>query len=88
MNQEKRLTPDEAKGIVMRFLLNRYPGAKVTFSQAALTTESAVPLYHLEGKLKIPSGSLISQLLWRSEQYTFKIKVSALEGKVLSWELE
>jgi hypothetical protein len=71
----------------MRFLLNRYPSAKIAFSQATLTTESAVPLYHLEGKIKIPSRTLISLLLWRSEQYTFKIKVSALEGKVLSWEL-
>jgi hypothetical protein len=88
VNQEKKLTQDEAKGIGMRFLLNRYPSAKIAFSQAALTTENAVPLYHLEGKLKIPSGTLISQLLWRSEQYIFKIKVSALEGKVLSWELE
>jgi hypothetical protein len=88
VNQEKRLTPDEAKGIGMRFLLNRYPSAKIAFSQAALTTESAVPLYHLEGKLKIPSGTLISQLFWPSKPYTFRIKVSALEGKILSWELE
>jgi len=88
VNQEKKLTPDDAKGIGMRLLLNRYPNAKIAFSQAVLTTESAVPLYHLEGKIKIPLRSLISQLLWRSEQYTFKIKVSALEGKVLSWELE
>jgi hypothetical protein len=88
MNQEKRLTPDEAKGIGMRLLLNRYPNAKLVFSQASLTTESAVLLYHLEGKLKIPLRGLVPQLLWRSEQCTFKIRVSALEGKVLSWELE
>lgn len=87
MNQEKKLTQDEAQGIGRRFLLNRYPSAKITFSKVALTTERAVPLYHLEGNIKIPSGSLISQLLWRSEQYIFKIQVSALEGKVLSWEL-
>jgi len=88
VNQEKKLTQDEAQGIGMRFLLNRYPDAKVTFTKVALTTERAVPLYYLEGNIKIRSGSLISQLLWRSEQYIFKIQVSALKGEVLSWELK
>jgi hypothetical protein len=88
VNQEKRLTQDEAQGIGRRFLLNRYPSAKITFNKVMLATKEAAPLYHLEGDIKIPSGSLISQLLWPSKPYTFKIQVSALEGKVLNWELE
>lgn len=88
MNQEKKLTQDEAQGIGMRFLLHRYPSAKITFSKVMLTTKDAAPSYYLEGNIKIRSGSLISQLLWPSEQYIFKIQVSALEGKLISWELE
>jgi len=88
VNQEKKLTRDEAQGIGRRFLLNRYPSAKIAFNKVELITKDATPLYCLEGDLKIPSGNLISQLLWRSEQYIFKIQVSALEGKLISWELE
>lgn len=88
MNQEKRLTHGEAQGIGRRFLLNRYPSAKITFSKVMLATKEAASLYHLEGNITIPSGSLISQLLWPSKPYIFKIQVSALEGKVLNWELE
>jgi hypothetical protein len=88
VNQENKLTGDEAQGIGRRFLLNRYPGAKVTFNKVELITKDANPLYCLEGDLKIPSRNLISQLLWRSDQYIFKIQVSALEGNLMSWELE
>jgi len=88
VNQKKKLTGDEAQGIGRRFLLNRYPSAKVTFNKVELITQDATPLYCLEGDLKISSRNLISQLLWRSDQYIFKIKVSALEGKLMSWELE
>jgi hypothetical protein len=88
VNQGKRLTQDEAQGIGRRFLLNRYPNAKITFGKVMLATKENAPLYHLEGNIKIPSGSLISQLFWPSKPYTFKIQVSALEGKILNWELE
>ncbi len=88
MSQEKKLTGDEAQEIGRRFLLNRYPGAKVSFNKVELTTKDATPLYCLEGDLKMPSRNLISQLLWRSDQYIFKIEVSALEGRLIGWELE
>ena len=88
MNQEKKLTQDEARRVGERFLLSRYHNGMITFDRVVLTTKEASPLYYLEGSIKLPSRSILSQISRSSEKYTFKMQVSALEGTILSWELE
>ena len=95
MSQEtgkKELTRDEAEEIGKRFLASRHPGAKITFEKATLDTKGASPLYYLEGKLRMPLRSLwfrpISSMFMPPEELTFKMKIHATEGKLLSWELE
>ncbi len=88
MDQGKKLTQEEAQEVCRGFLLYRYPDAKIVFDNVVLTTKEAAPIYCVEGSIKRPLRSLLSQLFRVSEQYTFKMKVSALESTILSWELD
>lgn len=95
MSQEtgkKELTRDEAEEIGQRFLSGRYPGAKITFDKATLDIKGASPLYYLEGQIRMPLRSMIfrpfSSLFLPPDQFTFKMKIHATQGKLLSWELE
>jgi|GEM_PF-3131276 len=87
MSWHKELTEEEAKEVCRTFLMERYRGAKVDFSQVRLVTEDGVPSYYLEGKLEVRSGTIVAQFLFPSDRYAFRMWVSASAGKILRWEM-
>jgi len=89
MSEGKKLSEDEAQEIGRSFLLERYPQAKIAFRGVKYTTtEGSVPSYRVEGTIKVHSGTLVSKFLWPPDVYSFKIWVSAREGRILTWEMQ
>ena len=87
VGQERKVTEDEARETVRRFLLDRYPRAKVQFETVRLVTEQDRLAYCLEGKIEVRTGTLVSQFLWPPDRYAFKMWVSATGGRIVRWEL-
>ena len=85
-----KLTTEELQQIGERFLLSRYPRAKIIFDKANLTANGSSCC--LEGKIKMPWRNpflyLLSPLLSPPEQYSFKIKIDIVDGTILDWELK
>jgi len=81
------LAADEVERIGLAFIQGTYYRGEVTISQTKLVTEGAFPVYHLEGSIKIPSRNPLGRLISQDSPYTFKMRVHALEGSILGYEV-
>jgi hypothetical protein len=82
------LSPDEVQSIGLRFLQSKYYNAKVTIEQNELVADGPSPVYHLEGRAKFKSRDLLGRLIYREKGFTIKMQMDAIEGSILSYELE
>ena len=86
MNKEI-LPPDEAKSMGLGFIRSKYYRAEVTVNEVELVTEGSSPVYQLEGSIKMHSRGIMTKLVSETEVYSIRIKVHAIDGSVLNYEL-
>jgi hypothetical protein len=84
---EGLLAADEVESIGRKFIKGTYYRGEVTINQTTLVTEGAMPVYSLEGSIKIPSRNPLGRLISQDSPYTFKMQVHALEGSILGYEV-
>jgi hypothetical protein len=85
VSRQRQITEDEAQQICNRFLIGRYPTAKISFGKLTRITAEGGPEYYLEGEIKVRSGGLVAKYLSPSERYRFKFWVDAPTGRILNW---
>lgn len=80
------LTEQEACRVGIKFLLLKFPEARIKIEQVHLFKENS-PFYILEGEITLPPRSLIARFVHPPIKYGFKVEVDAEMGKVKSYEL-
>ena len=81
------LSADEAQRICLSFIQDKYYRGKVTINETKLVTEGAFPVYHFTGIIKMKPRGVMGRFVFTEAPYTFSVKVHALEGSVVSYEL-
>ncbi|MBM4463630.1 MAG: hypothetical protein FJ012_09950 [Chloroflexi bacterium] len=81
------MTEDAAQQICSKFLLDRYPAAKISFGKLTRITTEGGSKYYLEGEIKVRSGGLVAKYLSPPEWYRFKFWVDASTGRIADWEM-
>ena len=81
------LSPDEAQRICLGFIQDKYYRGKATINETKLVTEGAFPVYHFTGTIKMKPRGVMGRFVFTEAPYTFSVKVHALEGSVVSYEL-
>lgn len=81
------LSADEAQRICLGFIQDKYYRGKVTINETKLVTEGAFPVYHFTGTIKMKPRGVMGRFVFTEAPYTFSVKVHALEGSVVSYEL-
>lgn len=81
------LSADEAQRIGRDFIQEKYYRGKVTVSQTELVTEGAFPVYHCVGTIKMKPRGVMGKFVFTDAPYTFIVKVHALEGSIVSYEV-
>ena len=82
------LAEKEVQKIVSGFIASRHRGTRLVFHEIRLTAKEQVPIYHLEGSFQPHSRSMVDRFVYSpTAPYTFIVKVDALQGRVLSYEL-
>jgi hypothetical protein len=87
VSRQRQITEDEAQQICNRFLIDRYPAAKINFGKLTRITAEGEPEYYLEGEIKVRSGGLVAKYLSPPERYRFKFWVDASTGRIVNWEM-
>jgi len=84
---EEPLSAVEAQSICLRFIQNKYWRGTATIDETILVTDGAFPAYHIVGKIKMKSRGVMGRFIFTEAPYTFTVKVHALEGSIVSYEL-
>lgn len=81
----------EARRRGLKFLQGIYYHGKISIDIAKLVLPSgrtgAVPLYQLEGIIKVTSRNMLGRLIATEAPYTFKMRVNASDGSILNYEV-
>ncbi|MFC1907397.1 hypothetical protein ACFLW8_04865 [Chloroflexota bacterium] len=77
----------EAQRICLSFIQNKYWRGKATIDEAELITGGAFPLYHIKGTIKMKARGVMGRFIFIEAPYTFNVKIHALEGSIVSYEL-
>jgi len=81
------LLADEAQRICLRFIQDKYYRGKATVAETELVTDGDFPVYHLAGTIKMKPRGVMGKFIFTEAPYTFSVKVHALEGSIVSYEL-
>ncbi len=81
------LSADEVQRIGLGFIQDKYYRGKATVNETKLVAEGDFPVYHLVGTIKMQSRSIVGRLIFSEAPFTFSIRVHALEGSIVSYEL-
>ena len=83
------LSADEAQRIGRDFIQDKYYRGKVTINETKLVTEGAFPVYHCVGTIEMKSRGAMDRFVFTDAPcpYTFSVKVHALEGSIVSYEV-
>jgi len=81
------LSADEAQRICLGFIQDKYYRGKVTIDETELVTEGAFPVYHFTGTIKMKPRGVMGRFVFTEAPYTFSVKVHALKGSIVSYEL-
>ncbi len=81
------LSADEAQRIGLNFIQDTYYRGKVTINETKLVTEGAFTVYHCVGTIKMKPRGVMGRFVYTEAPYTFSVKVHALDGSIVSYEL-
>ena len=81
------LSAYEAERIGLDFIRDKYYRGKATISETKLVTEGAFPIYHCVGTIKMKPRGIMGRFVFTEAPYSFSVKVHALEGSIVSYEL-
>lgn len=81
------LSADEARKISQDFIQEKYYRGKATISETKLVTEGAFPVYHCLGTLKMKPRGVMGRFIFTEAPLSFSVKVHALDGSIVSYEL-
>ncbi len=88
MSGEVLITESEARVITCRFLLSKYPSAKIEVHNIELIAKEDNPVYLVKGKLIRRSQNFLDRFLFPipPNQYSFKVELNAIKKKILYYE--
>ena len=81
------LSEDEAKRIGLGFIREKYYRGTVTISETKLVSDSAFPVYHFTGTIKMKPRGVMGRFVFTEPPFTFKVRVHGLEGSILGYEV-
>ncbi len=81
------LSAVEAQRIGLSFIQEKYYRGKVTIDETELVTEGAFPVYHCVGTIKMKPRGVMGRFVFTEAPFTFDVKVHALNGSIVSYEL-
>ena len=86
---EKLLTEVEVEKIAIEFLLAKYYGSKIRFTEKEIITVEDAPIYCLQGKINMGLHSMWPRLVGdkNANTYDVKMELDARRGRVISYEL-
>lgn len=84
---DEPFSADEAQRICLSFMQNKYWRGKVTIGETELIAGGAFPVYHIKGTIKMKDRGVMGRFIFTEAPYTFDVKVHALEGSIISYEL-
>ncbi|MBU2607908.1 MAG: hypothetical protein KKF26_01165 [Chloroflexi bacterium] len=77
----------EAQKICLSFIQNKYWRGKAAIGETELVAGGAFPVYHIKGTIRMKSRGVMGRFIFTEAPYTFDVKVHALEGSIISYEL-
>ena len=81
------LSANEAQKISLDFIQEKYYRGKATVSDTKLVTGGAFPLYHCVGTVKMKPRGVMGRFVSTEDPFSFSVKVHALDGSIVSYEL-
>jgi hypothetical protein len=87
VSRQRQITEDEAQQVCNRFLIDRYPTAKISFGKLTRISAEGKSEYCLEGEIKVRLGGVLAKYLSPPERYRFKLWVDASSGRIVNWEM-
>ena len=83
----KQFSAVEAQSICLRFIQNKYWRGTATIDETTLVTDGDFPAYHIVGTIKMKSRGVMGRFIFTEAPFTFAVKVHALAGSIVSYEL-
>ncbi len=78
----------EAQTICLRFIQSKYWRGKATIDETQLVSNGPFPVYHIRGTIKMKARGVMGKFIFTEAPYTFNVRVNALEGSIVSYELQ